>query len=266
MSATLSGMDRELVSRLAGRLYEAEIERRPIDPLTSEHPDLTSELAYQIQLAVVERKVSQGRKVVGKKIGLTSRPIQQLLGVDQPDYGHLLDDMSVLDGGIAPMNHLLQPRVEGELAFVLNKKLQGPGITKENVLAATATIRPAIEIIDSRIGDWKIALADTIADNASSGLFVLGEPQRTKDFDLRLMGMVLEKNREIALTGAGAAVLGHPAEAVAWLANKLADFEIALEAEEVILSGSFSSALPVAPGDEIKVEFDRLGDVTVSFQ
>lgn len=254
------------IEELATALYEAERERRPIPPLTEKYPQMTPEEAYAVQLKNIRRKLAQGRRVVGKKVGLTSRAMQQMLGVDQPDYGHLLDDMAVADGGVVALDRLVQPKVEAEIAFILKRDLQGPGLTVEDVMAATESLAPAIEIIDSRIRNWQIKLADTIADNASSGLFVLGEQRTPVDtVDLRLVGMVLSRNGEVALTGAGAAVLGHPAVAVTWLANKLAEFGITLKAGEVILSGSLSAALGVSAGDKMRAEFAHLGSVSVTF-
>jgi len=254
------------VQDLARQLVAAEHERTPLSPLSETYPGLTVSDAYAVQLAAIAHKVERGAKVVGKKIGLTSKVMQQMFAVDQPDYGHLLDTMAVANGGEAPMTRLLQPRVEGEIAFLLKQDLRGPGVTEAQVLAATEAVIPAIEIIDSRIRDWKIKLADTIADNASSGMFVLGDTRTAvRQVDLRLVGMVLEKNGELAGTGAGAAALGHPAASVAWLANKLAEFGLSLNAGEVILSGSLAVAPPVTNGDVIAVQFAQLGAVTVRF-
>jgi 2-keto-4-pentenoate hydratase len=254
------------IQDIARQLVAAERQRTPLPPLTETYPELAISEAYAVQLAAIEQKITQGARVVGKKIGLTSKVMQQMFAVDQPDYGHLLDTMTVANGGEAPMMRLLQPRVEGEIAFLLKQELRGPGVTEAQVLAATESVMPAIEIIDSRIRDWKIKLADTIADNASSGLFVLGDTRTlVRDVDLRLVGMVLEKNGEIVGTGAGAAALGNPASAVAWLANKLAEFGLSLNAGEVILSGSLAVAPPVTNGDVITVQFAQLGTVTVRF-
>jgi 2-keto-4-pentenoate hydratase len=254
------------VQEIARQLVAAERQRTPLPPLTETYPELAISEAYAVQLAAIDQKVAQGARVVGKKIGLTSKVMQQMFAVDQPDYGHLLDTMAVASGGEAPMMRLLQPRVEGEIAFLLKQELRGPGVTEAQVLAATEAVMPAIEIIDSRIRDWKIKLADTIADNASSGFFVLGDTRTpVRDVDLRLVGMVLEKNGEIVGTGAGAAALGNPASAVAWLANKLAEFGLSLNAGEVILSGSLAVAPPVTNGDVITVQFAQLGTVTVRF-
>ena len=250
----------------AEMLYRAERERKPIAPLTRAHPGLTLEEAYPVQLEIIRRKVQEGQRVVGKKIGLTSSAIQRMFGIDQPDYGHLLDTMAVKNGCTVPMDRLLQPKVEGEIAFVLRDELRGPGVTEQDVVSATDHLAPAIEILGSRILDWKIKLPDTIADNASASMFVLGDAKaRVDQVDLRLVGMALEKNGEVKLTGAGAAVLGNPARAVAWLANKLSEFEISLKAGEVILSGALSEALDVKVGDVVRADFDGLGSVSVVF-
>lgn len=234
--------------------------------LTDESTDLTIEDAYRIQLKVVEAKVNAKNRVVGKKIGLTSLAMQNLLGVYEPDYGHLLSNMEVPDGGVIRMSELMQPKVEAEVAFLLKKDLAGPGVLVTDVLRATEAIVPALEIVDSRIKDWKIKIQDTIADNASSARFVLGSQLTSpKGFDLRLVGMVFKKNGEILGTAASTAVLGNPAAAVAWLANKLAEFEIFLRAGEIILSGAFTAAVTPVSGDYFQAIFDRLGTVEVRF-
>ncbi|QGP90902.1 2-hydroxyhexa-2,4-dienoate hydratase [Neomoorella glycerini] len=251
---------------IAAELLAAEASCRPIEPLTTTYPDLTVEDAYRIQLAGIEMKKGRGSKVIGKKIGLTSKAMQQLLGVNEPDYGHLLDNMLLLEGEPCRREELLLPRVEGELAFILKDTLKGPGVTIADVYRATEGIMPAFEIVDSRIRDWKIKLPDTIADNASSARLVLGSRMvPIKDLDLRLIGMVLEKNGEVASTGAGAAVWGHPAAAVAWLANKLATFDIALEAGEIILSGAVTAAENAGAGDVFTVSFYGLGSLSLKF-
>ncbi|MEW8958641.1 MAG: fumarylacetoacetate hydrolase family protein [Moorella sp. (in: firmicutes)] len=251
---------------IAAELLAAEASCKPIEPLTSTYPDLTVEDAYRIQLAGVGMKKARGSKVIGKKIGLTSRAMQQLLGVNEPDYGHLLDNMLLLEGEPCRRDELLLPRVEGELAFILKDTLKGPGVTIADVFRATEGIMPAFEIVDSRIRDWKIKLQDTIADNASSARLVLGSRMvPIKDLDLRLIGMVLEKNGEVVSTGAGAAVWGHPAAAVAWLANKLAAFDIALEAGEIILSGAVTAAENASAGDVFTVSFYGLGSLSLKF-
>lgn len=251
---------------IAAELLAAEANCQPIEPLTDVHPGLTVEDAYRIQLAGIELRKAEGRKVIGKKIGLTSKAMQQLLGVNEPDYGHLLDNMLLLEGEPCRREELLAPRVEAELAFILKDTLRGPGVTIADVFRATEGIMPAFEIVDSRIKDWKIKLADTVADNASSARLVLGSRMvPVKDLDLRLIGMVLEKNGEVVSSGAGAAVWGHPAAAVAWLANKLAAFGIALEAGEIILSGAVTAAENAGAGDVFTVSFYGLGSLSLKF-
>lgn len=192
--------------------------------------------------------------------------MQKLLGVHEPDYGHIFNRMMAPDGGPLSFSKLIQPRIEGEIAFILQRDLRGPGVTLASVLRATRGVMASIEVIDSRIKDWKIKIQDTVADNASSARVILGGRIAPPDnLDLRCIGMILEKNGEIIATGAGAAVMGNPAQSVAWLANKLSEFGISLNAGEIIMSGSLTAAIKVAPGDVIKATFDRLGTVTARF-
>ncbi len=254
------------IEALADELAQAQEQRVAVEPLLARYPDLTVTQAYHIQMVGIEKRLKNGRRVVGKKIGLTSKAMQDVFGVFEPDYGHLLDDMVVLNGQPVAANQMLQPRCEAEIAFLLKRDLEGPGVTVADVLAATEAVLPALEIIDSRIVDWKIKLQDTVADNASSAFIVLGNAMApVHGLDLRLVGMVYEKNGQILSTGAGAAVLGHPATAVAWLANKMHEFDVALKAGEVILSGALAAASPVAAGDYFRAELDRLGSVSVYF-
>lgn len=256
----------EQLSQAATRLLKAYKDQKPIEPLTEEFPDLTTEDAYQIQLMTVRARVAEGGKIVGKKIGLTSPAMQQMFNVGEPDYGHLLDNMLGYQGFGLSGSKLIQPRVEGEIAFILKKGLQGPGVTPTDVLRATAGVCAALEIIDSRIRDWKIKIQDTVADNASSGAFVLGARMvPASDIDLRHVGFVLSKNGLTVATGAGAAVLGSPAQSVAWLANRLAAFGIGLDPGEIILSGSAVAAVPVKSGDSIHLVVDRIGEVACAF-
>ena len=232
------------IPTLSSALLEAEATRKALDPLTVTHPGMKVEEAYLVQLAGIRAKVGRGRRVIGKKIGLTSKGMQDLLGVHEPDYGHLLDDMLVPAGQPCRRDALLLPKVEGEVAFVMRDRLAGPGVHVADVLRATAGVMPALEIVDTRIRDWKIKLIDTVADNASSARFVLGSRLLPVErFDLRLIGMCLEKNGQVVNNGAGVAVLGHPAAAVAWLANRLADFGAALEAGDIVLSGAVTAAV-----------------------
>jgi 2-keto-4-pentenoate hydratase len=255
------------INAVATGLYEAEKLVVPVDPLTVTYPEITLQDAYKIQLEGIKmRSAEDGRQIIGKKIGLTSVAMQKLLGVNEPDYGHLMDHMLVVEGTPISRNELLLPKVEGEIAFVLRTPLKGPGVTVADVLRASEGVMAAIEIVDSRIRDWKIKLPDTIADNASSAKLVLGgRLMPIRKFDLRLLGMVLEKNGEIMNTGTGAAVWGHPASAVAWLANKLSTFGIALEEGEIILSGAVTAAVDAEVGDSFHVAFQDLGTVGVRF-
>jgi 2-keto-4-pentenoate hydratase len=259
-------LDRAVVEQIAAELLEAERTRAPVAPLTERYPDLSEADAYAIQLAIIHQKLSAGARVVGKKIGLTSQAMQKMLGVDQPDYGHILSTMTLPEGAECPIDTLIQTRVEPEIAFVLKADLVGPNVTREQVLAATEYVTPALEVIDSRVRDWKIKLGDTVADNASSARVVLGSTATpVEGLDLRLIGCVFEKNGEVLDTAAGAAALGDPAVAVAWLANKLATFDIPLKAGEFIMPGALTKAETVTRGDVIRATFDRLGSVSVKF-
>ncbi len=257
--------DKEL-SGVAQRLLEAARDTKPIDPVTQSYPEITIHEAYRIQALTIDARLSEGRKVIGKKIGLTSPAMQEMFGVDEPDYGHLLDDMLVYEGVGLDTSQLLQPRVEGEIAFVLEKDLRGPGITPTDVIRSTAGVMAALEIIDSRIRDWKIKIQDTVADNASSAGIVLGTRLvPLGGLDLRRVGFVMTKNERLAVAGAGAAVLGSPVQSVAWLANRLADYGISLKRGETILSGTPTAAVPVEAGDAIHLTVDRIGDVGCFF-
>jgi 2-keto-4-pentenoate hydratase len=239
---------------------------KPMEPLTERYPDMTADDAYRVQMLQVERRKQQGERVVGQKVGLTSRPMRRALGVNEPDYGHIFDSMVYSDGAVVDHDRFLQPRVEPEVAFILDRALEGPGITPAAAARAIALCVPAIEIIDSRIVDWRITLSDTIADNGSSGGIVLGtRPLRPADLDLRLVGCLFSKNGEILETGAGAAVLGSPLASVAWLANTFGAAGVGLPEGSIIMSGSITAPMDAASGDRITAEFDRLGAVEVTF-
>ncbi|AXI08118.1 2-keto-4-pentenoate hydratase [Oceanobacillus sp. 143] len=251
---------------LAEHLASAWDKREGVQPVTALIPDLSIDDAYQVQLHTIEEEVKKGQRITGKKIGLTSKAMQDMLGVGEPDYGHLLDQMHVENGGEISFSRVLQPKVEGEIAFILKDDLVGPNVTTMDVLAATEAVVPALEIVDSRIKDWKITLADTVADNASSGLYVLGDKAvKLTDIDIKQIGMTLYKNNVLQNTGVGAAALGDPAKCVAWLANKLSIYGITLKAGEVILSGALSAAIEGEPGDTFYAKFSDLGEVRVSF-
>ena len=259
-------MNPELIQRLGDELYDALQACRVVDPLTTRHPEITVEDAYAIQQRLNARRLAAGETVVGKKIGVTSKAVMNMLGVYQPDFGLLTDGMVYNEGEAIPASRLIQPKAEGEIAFILKRDLQGPGVSAADVLAATEGVMACFEIVDSRILDWKIKIQDTVADNASCGVFVLGDRVvDPKAVDLNLCGMVLEKNGEIVATGAGAAALGSPANAVAWLANTLGALGIPLKVGEVILSGSLAIMVPVQAGDSLRVSIGGIGGCSVRF-
>ncbi|RTL48202.1 MAG: 2-oxopent-4-enoate hydratase [Rhodocyclaceae bacterium] len=247
-------------------LYAAWRERRTIPPLLEQEPEITLEDAYAIQLRMIERRLQAGETVVGKKIGVTSKPVQDFLGVFQPDFGQLTSAMVYQEGDVIPLDTLIQPKAEAEVAFVLKEDLKGPGITAADVIRATDYVVPCFEIVDSRIKDWKIKIQDTVADNASCGVYVLGKTKGDpRKIDLALAGMVLEKNGELIGTACGAAVQGSPANAVAWLANTLGSLGIPFKAGEVILSGSQSMLVDVKDGDELVCTVGGMGSCRVKF-
>ncbi len=251
---------------LARELLVAERSAVPIEALTDRFPELGLSDAYAIQQIMVRTWTESGHTVVGKRIGLTSRAMQEMFGLKEPDYGHILDRVVVPEGEPISMSRLIAPRVESEICFLLKDDLEGPGVNAASVLAATLGVMPALEIIDSRIKDWKIKVADSIADNASNALVVLGgKLTPVADLDLRTIGMVLERNGEIVATGAGAAVMGNPAQSVAWLANALGDYGSGLHAGEFIMSGSLTAAVPAGAGLAFSATFDHLGTVRARF-
>lgn len=253
--------------KLSDLLMNAEKSRKGITPLTEMNPGLTVEEAYNIQLDNIQVKLDNGETISGKKIGLTSLAMQQLLGVNEPDYGHLLQSMEVHNNGVISRQTLLEPKVEGEIAFFLKKDLTGPNVTVEDVLDATEYVVAALEIVDSRVAGWKIKLCDTIADNASSGLYVLGDKKiPPHQLDLKEEKMSFYKNNQLINEGVGKAALGDPAYCVAWLANKLSEFGITLKANEVILSGALSAAVNAEEGDGFAAKFQTLGEVKVHFE
>lgn len=264
MSRTI---DEATVVALGERLFEAWQTRRPIPPLTAEYPDLSPADAYAIQRVVVARRLAAGERIVGWKVGLTSKAMQDQLGVDQPDYGPILSGFLAAEGEPIDVATLVAPRVEAEIAFLLAAPLRGPGLTVLDVLRATAGVTPAIEVIDSRIEAWRIRLADTIADLASSARVVTGGTLTPlAGLDLRTVGVVLERGGEVVATGAGAAALGHPAAAVAWAANTLGELGVTLEAGQLVMPGALHASVPARAGDVFRARFDGLGAVTVRFE
>jgi 2-oxopent-4-enoate/cis-2-oxohex-4-enoate hydratase len=259
-------MDAKLIETLGDELYQAMTTQTVVDPLTSRHPDITIEHAYQIQLRMIQRRLDAGETVVGKKIGVTSKVVMQMLKVNQPDFGQLTSGMVFSEGQAILAGSMIAPRAEAEVAFVLKRDLMGPGITAADVLRATDFVVPCFEIVDSRIKDWKIKIQDTVADNASCGVLVLGGVRKNPhQLDLALAGMVLEKNGEIISTSVGAAVQGSPVNAVVWLANTLGRLGIGLKAGEIILSGSQSPLVPVKAGDSLYCSVGGIGGTSVRF-
>jgi 2-oxopent-4-enoate hydratase len=256
----------DVLDALAAELEAAERHSSPVSPLSGRYPELTVDDAYAIQSRILQNRVVMGQCIVGRKIGLTARSMQDYFGIDEPDFGHLTDRMVVADSSQIEMDQLIAPKVEAELAFVLGEELPSSGVTSINVIQATDYVIPVLEVIDSRIQDWKIKIVDTVADNAAGSRFVLGGPGASpRGRDLRLVGMVVHKNGEVVQTGAGAAVLGNPAGAVAWLANTLGRFGTTLKRGDIVLAGAFCAPLDLTCSDVIQAEFDGLGSVNVRF-
>ena len=259
-------MDAQTIAAHGEALFHAWQTRTPVPPLLERMPDLSLDDAYRIQLDFVSRRVAAGETIVGKKIGVTTRVVQEMLGVFQPDFGQLTSGMLFVEGDVVALDGLIQPKAEAELAFVLKDDLVGPGITAQDVIRATDYVVPCFEIIDSRIRDWKIRIQDTVADNASCGVFVLGSTRgNPRELDLAGASMVLECNGEERSRNAFATDAGAPAEAVAWLANTLGELGIPFRAGEVILSGSQSPLVPVHDGDELVCTVSGLGSCRVRF-
>src|ERR1700751_5159711 len=257
----------EVRDELAADLAQAERSREPIAPLPSAYPDIDVVDAYEIQLITIRQRVAEGARVLGHKVGLSSLAMQQMMGVDEPDYGHLLDEMQVFEDTPVKAGRYLYPRVEVEVGFILAADLPGAGCSEDDVLAATEALAPSIELIDTRITDWKIALCDTIADNASSAGFVLGEARVSpRDLDVKSIDAVLTRKGEVVTGGRSDAVLGNPVTAVAWLARKVESFGVRLKAGDIVLPGSCTKAFDANPGDDFVADFDGLGSVHLSFE
>ncbi len=255
-----------LNEKLAEELYDALRDGRTVTPLIERFPALTVDDAYQISLGALARRRQDGERVIGKKIGVTSKAVQDMLGVHQPDFGFLTDRMWI-DGDIdIAANTLIQPRAEAEIAFVLKDSLNGPGVTAADVMAATDYIAPCFEIVDSRIRDWKIGIVDTVADNASCGVFVIGAARANpREYDLPALRVTVTKNGAPLSEGLGSAVQGDPAQAVAWLANTLGAYGVTLDAGDVILSGSLVPLEPAVPGDVFEMTLHGVGTCTARF-
>lgn len=255
----------DLRGDIARALAVAEVTRTPITPLRETWPALDVVDAYEIQLLNIRRRIAAGATIKGHKVGLSSLAMQQMMNVDEPDYGHLLSDMECLEKTPISAGAYCMPRVEVEVAFILGEALPGEGCTEDDVLRATEWVAPSIELIDSRIQNWNIKIGDTIADNASSAGYILG-PERVKpgDIDLKSIDARLRCNGVQVAEGRSDAVLGNPVTAVAWLARKVASFGVTLEAGHVILPGSVHRAIDARPGDNFEAEFDGLGTVRLS--
>jgi 2-oxopent-4-enoate/cis-2-oxohex-4-enoate hydratase len=260
-------IDETSIREFGDELYTALVNQKMVEPLTDRMPDITLEDAYHISLRILEKRLSSGEKLTGKKIGITSDVVKEMFGVNQPDFGFLTDAMGCENGAEVTINgRLIQPRAEGEIAFILRTDLIGPGITEAQVLDATDYIMPCFEVVDSRVKNWQIKIQDTIADNASCGIYVLGDAKvDPRTLDLPKLGMKVFKNGKLLSEGVGEAVQGNPLSAVAWLANTLSQFGIPLKAGEVILSGSLVPPESVAPGDKMHLELDGVGSATVKF-
>jgi 2-keto-4-pentenoate hydratase len=257
----MGNLHRHLADRLANAYSDG-----PVPPLRDGLDPLDIEGAYTVQAINTERWTTAGRRIVGRKIGLTSKAVQTQLGVDQPDFGVLFDDRSIVDGGVLSPKRVIQPKVEAEIAFIMARELQGAMATSEVVAAAVEYAVTAIEIVDSRIENWKITFADTVADNGSSGFFVLGNERKPlAGLDLYTCGMALEVNGVVESIGTGAACLGHPLNAAAWLARTLAARGESLRAGDVVLTGALGPMAAIKPGDEIVAKIGGLGTARFTY-
>jgi 2-keto-4-pentenoate hydratase len=249
----------------ARALYDARRNRQAITPFTDDDATLGMADGYAVQSELVKLILADGDRIVGYKAGLTSKPMQTMLAVDQPDYGPVLASTVYADGDEVSVSRFIQPKIEAEIVLTLGEELRGPGVTVEDARRAVRGAAAAMEIVDSRFENWRIKLADTVADMASNGAVAISaDIVPLDDFDVRLVGMVLTRNRALVDTGAGAAALGNPLAVVAWLANTLGSDGIALEAGHLVMTGALHAAVPMQPGEEYLAEFDRLGSVRVS--
>lgn len=254
-------------ARLAQELYQALRQRKVVAPITEREPDFSLDDAYKVSMAFLERRLADGERVVGKKIGLTSKVVQQMLGVHQPDFGFLTNTMMHSSGAeIVFDQQLIQAKSEGEIAFILKHDLVGPDVTAQDVLAATESVVACFEIVDSRIKDWQIKIQDTVADNASCGMFVMGsDPVPVENVDFENCKMVIKNKGEVVATGLGSAALGSPLNCVAWLANTLGQYDAGLKAGDIILSGSLAAMIPCQAGDDMSMEIEGIGSASFKF-
>lgn len=254
-------------SKVGDEILAALGTRTTVEPVRTRFPDATVDDAYAISTHILDRRLANGEKLVGRKIGLTSEAVQKQLGVGEPDFGNLTDAMMYPNGATMPISkRLIQPKAEGEIAFILGQDLSGPDVTEKDVIHATDAVAPCFEIVDSRVRDWDIQLVDTVSDNASCGLFLLGDDRADpKDLDLAACRMTVYRNGKVAAEGTGAAALGSPAYCVAWLANALSRYGVELRAGDIVLSGSLVPFLAIAPGDSMRVEISEIGSASVVF-
>jgi 2-keto-4-pentenoate hydratase len=258
---------RREILELGRILHQAEAERRPVPQVSAGRPWLGQAEAYEVQQEIVRRRMAAGERVLGWKIGLTSQAMQRQLNVDQPDYAPILSRFIVPDGGTISTSELIAPRIEAEIGFVLEAPLRGPGVTAADVVAATAGLVAALEVIDSRIENWRLTLVDTISDLASSARVVASERRvPLEGVDLRALEVVLRRDGEEVGRGVGAAVLGNPLEAMAWAANRLGELGTGFEAGQLVIPGALHASVPVTAGTTFTASFDRLGDVSVRFE
>jgi 2-keto-4-pentenoate hydratase len=252
------------VAGKARALQAARRTRQAIAPFTDADPDLGMADGYAVQQELTSLLLADGDRMAGYKVGLTSKPMQQMIGVDQPDYGPVLASTVYADGDVVSLGSFIQPKLEAEIAFVLGSPLAGPGVSVLDARRAIAGMTAAVEIVDSRFADWRIKLADTVADLASNGaVAVSSRLVPLEGLDPRLIGMVLTRRGELVDTGAGAAALGDPVKVVAWLANTLGEMGVKLEAGHLIMTGALHAAVPMRAGDVFRADFDRLGPLTV---
>jgi 2-keto-4-pentenoate hydratase len=254
------------VDQLATRLLAAEAARVPIDPIANELGSNDVAAAYAVQSEVTKRGIARGRRLVGRKIGLTSKAVQQQLGVDQPDYGALFADMEIANGEEIAVSELIQPRIEAEIAIALERDLPDADVTMSELLRSVAYAVPALEVVDSRIRDWKITICDTVADNGSSARYVLGtSARRLTDIDLETCGMMMSRNGTIVSVGSGAACLGHPLKAALWLARAMSKAGHPLRAGDVVLTGALGPVSPAAAGEVYEARISGFSPISVRF-
>lgn len=257
-----------IITSLGDELYEALVAGVTVPNLRDRNPGMDIVDAYRVQERMIDRRLQSGEKIVGKKIGVTSKVVQEAIGVFEPDFGQLTDAMLVADGATVDLGMLIQPKAEGEIAFILKRDLVGPGVTAADVLDATEYVTACFEIVDSRIGGWDIKIQDTVADNASCGVFAVGrEKVDPSQIDLSSVAMQIERNGEVVSTGLGAAVQGSPLNSVAWLANTLGSFGIPFRAGETILSGALGPMIDICDGDQLRLTITGgLGTCNLTFK